>query len=179
MSSVKNEGTAIVVTLYLKLADGAEDEHRQSDSGNSTAVCVGHTGSEACESSTQTDFAGCKCLLAEDNELNAEIAIEILESMGIKVELAENGEEAVRKFLKQPDYDVIFLDIQMPKMNGYDAARTIRNAGYTAIPIIAMTANAFADDVQAAKKAGMNEHVSKPINVKHLKAVLETYLRRN
>ena len=104
----------------------------------------------------------------EDNELNAEIATEILGMTGILVERAVDGIQAVDLVTDCPDgyYDIIFMDIQMPKMNGYDAARAIRampRSYCTQVPIIAMTANAFAEDVQSSLDAGMNGHIAKPI----------------
>ncbi len=120
-------------------------------------------------------------LLVEDNELNREIAEEILESTGLKVETAEDGRDAVDKFVQSQVgyYDIIFMDIQMPVMNGYDAAMAIRGlsrADAAHIPIVAMTANAFVEDVQAAKSAGMNEHIAKPIDFDKLSEVLRKYL---
>ena len=123
------------------------------------------------------DFSGHRILLAEDNELNAEIAKELLEMTGISVDIVSDGTEAVDQMLQCPDgyYDIVFMDIQMPKMNGYDAVRAIRsmNREYCRhVPIIAMTANAFAEDVQAARTVGMNGHIAKPLNLKELAAVL-------
>ena len=116
------------------------------------------------------DFGGKKVLLVEDNELNMEIASELLKFVNLQVEHAENGKVAVDIFRnsKEKEYALIFMDIQMPLMNGYDAARCIRSSEHPAagtIPIIAMTANAFNDDVQAAFDAGMNGHLAKPIDV--------------
>lgn len=119
------------------------------------------------------NFTGRRILLAEDNDLNAEIATEILETTGLAVERASDGTEAVDMMAMCSDgyYDIIFMDIQMPRMNGYDAARAIRamNRNYCKkIPIVAMTANAFAEDVMAAKTVGMNEHIAKPLDLKVL-----------
>lgn len=127
------------------------------------------------------DFAGKKILLAEDNELNAEIAIELLKLVGVQVTHAENGQEAVEMFLQSApgEYLLLLMDIQMPVLNGYDAARKIRASEHTAavsIPIIAMTANAFRDDVQTAIDAGMNGHVAKPIDVDALYKVIAKYM---
>ncbi|MGN0981989.1 MAG: response regulator [Candidatus Limivicinus sp.] len=128
-------------------------------------------------------FAGCRALLVEDNELNAEIATEILEMAGIAVDHAADGTEAVDRMTACEDgyYDIIFMDIQMPKMNGYDTTRAIRamNRNYCRqIPIIAMTANAFAEDVQAAKTVGMNEHIAKPLDLNVLAKTLSKWLRK-
>ena len=127
------------------------------------------------------DLTGSRVLLVEDNALNAEIATEILEMTGMTVEWAEDGVEAVDKMAACEDgyYDMVFMDIQMPRMNGYDAARAIRamDREYCKrVPIVAMTANAFAEDVHAAKTAGMNEHIAKPLDLNTLARILKKWL---
>lgn len=127
------------------------------------------------------DFGGKKILLVEDNELNMDIASELLKFVNLQVEHAENGKVAVDIFRnsKEKEYALIFMDIQMPLMNGYDAARCIRSSEHPAagtIPIIAMTANAFNDDVQAAFDAGMNGHLAKPIDVEVLYKTIARYI---
>lgn len=129
------------------------------------------------------DMSNCRALLVEDNSLNVEIAAEFLKMTGIDVECASNGTEAVDKMVGCEDgyYDIIFMDIQMPQMNGYDATRAIRamNRDYCKqIPIVAMTANAFAEDVQSAKTVGMNEHIAKPLDLKTLAKTLKKWVRR-
>lgn len=121
----------------------------------------------------RTDFHGMRVLLAEDNELNSEIAVEILEEIGFTVETAKDGEIAVRMVKEQPSdyYDLILMDIQMPNMNGLEATRKIRHMKdekKKQIPIVAMTANAFEEDRKKSLDAGMNEHLAKPIKVKNL-----------
>ncbi|MGN0324609.1 MAG: response regulator [Oliverpabstia sp.] len=117
----------------------------------------------------KTNLTGVKVLMAEDNDLNAEIATIQLEEYGMQVTVASNGKEVVKVFENHPvdTFDVILMDIMMPEMNGYEATRTIRNLDDRPdgriIPIIALTANAFAEDVQASLDAGMNGHLSKPI----------------
>ena len=123
---------------------------------------------------------GVKILLAEDNDLNAEIAMVQLEELGMLVTRVEDGMEAVRAFRDQPPdtFDMILMDIMMPKMTGYEATAVIRGLpgrpDARSIPIIAMTANAFAEDVQASLDAGMNGHLSKPIVMDE---VVKTILR--
>lgn len=123
-----------------------------------------------------------KCiLLVEDNEINREIAKEFLEMTGMKVEEAVDGKEAVNKFIESPPryYDLIFMDVQMPIMNGYEATSAIRSLNRRdakRIPIIAMTANAFVEDVQAAVSAGMNEHMAKPLDIGQLQDILKRWL---
>lgn len=127
------------------------------------------------------DLSDYRVLLVEDNELNAEIATEILEMTGLSVEHVHDGTEAVDQMSECEDgyYDIVFMDIQMPKMNGYDATRAIRamHRNYCRqVPIVAMTANAFAEDVQAAKTVGMNGHIAKPLELKELFKVLNKWV---
>ena len=115
------------------------------------------------------NLMGVKILLAEDNDLNAEIAMVQMEELGVRVTRVSDGSEAVKTFAENPPdtFDMIFMDIMMPKMNGYEATEAIRSMkdhpDARRIPIIAMTANAFAEDVQASLDVGMNGHLSKPI----------------
>jgi CheY-like chemotaxis protein len=118
----------------------------------------------------------------EDNAINREIAMMILNELGFRVETAENGKIAVEKVeASEPGYfDGVLMDIQMPVMNGYDATKAIRSLAdkkLAAIPIVAMTANAFAEDVQAAKDAGMNGHIAKPINIPQMVETLKKVLK--
>ncbi|MDD6306428.1 MAG: response regulator [Clostridiales bacterium] len=127
------------------------------------------------------NFSDKKVLLVEDNELNAEIAQEIIEMTGIMVERVEDGKQAVDRLAEVEDgyYDLVFMDIQMPVMNGHEATRKIRACDrmyLKNIPIIAMTANAFAEDVQAAINSGMNEHIAKPLEFSTLAKVLMKWI---
>lgn len=127
-------------------------------------------------------FKGKKILLAEDNELNREIAVELLKEEGFILDTAEDGTIAVEKMrtAKPGQYDLILMDIQMPIMDGYEATRQIRklkNPETANIPIVAMTANAFEEDRQKALEAGMNEHVSKPIDLERLLEVVKKVLK--
>lgn len=126
------------------------------------------------------DFTGCKILLAEDNDINWEIAYELLSVLGLELERAENGQICVDKF-KQSDvgfYSAILMDIRMPVMTGYEAAESIRKLARedADIPIIAMTADAFTEDIQHCFACGMNAHVAKPIDIKEVIRLLEKYI---
>ena len=132
-------------------------------------------------SSDKKSLSGTKILLAEDNDLNAEIAVELLQEEGCTVDRAKDGVECVDMLEKAANgtYQLILMDIQMPVMNGYDAAKKIRRMDdlpKADIPIIAMTANAFSEDKQAALDAGMNDHVAKPINRNVLVPTIQKYL---
>lgn len=129
------------------------------------------------------DFSGKKLLVVEDNELNQEIAVEILHGLGFETDIAEDGAAAVEKVRTAADgeYDLILMDIQMPRMDGYEATRRIHaleDPKKAAIPIIAMTANAFEEDKRAAYNAGMNGHIAKPIDLSKLKKTLYDALFR-
>lgn len=142
-----------------------------------------HTVQEnAADGLAEEDFSGKRVLLVEDNELNAEIAKELIEMTGIEVECAENGQIAVDMFANSElgYYNLVFMDIQMPVMNGNDATKAIRalsRRDARSVPIVAMTANAFSEDVQASLSAGMNEHMAKPLDFKQLISVLRRWLR--
>ena len=132
---------------------------------------------------TAADLKGKKLLLVEDNELNREIALEILKEAGFVVDTAEDGAVAVQKMEQAApgQYDLILMDIQMPNLDGYEAARQIRalpDAEKASIPIFAMTANAFEEDRQNALAAGMNGHIAKPLDVPHLLRVLTDALKK-
>ena len=132
------------------------------------------------EKLSEADYTGKRILLVEDNELNREIAGEILQMTGAEVETAENGKIAVEKVEASQKglYDLVFMDIQMPVMNGYEATAAIRSlpGEQGKLPIVAMTANAFAEDVQLAKNTGMNGHIAKPLDMNKLNDVLENWL---
>lgn len=147
--------------------------------GNNTA----QKAKEA-EAVNRTVLQGKRILLVEDNEINREIAEEIIGETGVIVESVENGREALEQFERKGEnyYDMIFMDIQMPVMNGYEATVAIRSLprkDAAQIPIIAMTANAFAEDIQQSRNAGMNEHLTKPLDVEKLMECLETWLARS
>ena len=128
-----------------------------------------------------SDYTGKKILLVEDNELNREVAAEIIGMTGAEIETAVNGKEAVDKVADHPNgyYDLVFMDVQMPIMNGYEAATAIRSLPKhkgELLPIVAMTANAFTEDVILAKSAGMNEHIAKPLDMEKLNRILHEWM---
>ncbi|MDR1596689.1 MAG: response regulator [Treponema sp.] len=129
------------------------------------------------------DYSGRHILLAEDVEINQEIVIALLEPTSIMIDCAGNGAEAVRLFSEDPEkYDIIFLDVQMPEMDGYEAAEKIRASGIPnakTIPIIAMTANVFKEDIEKCLAVGMNDHVGKPLDFEEVLAKLRLYLGKN
>lgn len=131
---------------------------------------------------SDADYSGKRILLVEDNELNREIAVEIIGSTGVSIDTAVNGLDAVNIVSQSAEgfYQMILMDIQMPVMDGYEATRQIRSlkrADIRNIPIVAMTANAFSEDVTNAIKAGMNYHLAKPIDLAALMGVLNKYLQ--
>ena len=149
------------------------------------SLATGNTASAETTTSlddfSHVDLEGKHILLVEDNALNSEIASEILRMTGADVDTAENGKEALHKFIHSEihHYDLIFMDIQMPLMNGYEATQAIRmldRKDALTTPIIAMTANAFSEDILRAKQAGMDEHIAKPLDMKKLYDVLRKYL---
>ncbi len=130
----------------------------------------------------EANFNGKKILLAEDNELNWEIAYELLSELGLELDHAENGQICVDMLCKSPVgyYSAILMDIRMPVMNGYDASKTIRelDRADANIPIIAMTADAFSEDIKRCLEHGMNAHVSKPIDMREVSRILEKYIKK-
>ena len=130
----------------------------------------------------EISFEGKRALLVEDNMINMEIAQMLLEQSGFLIETAENGKIALEMTAaSEPGYyDVILMDIQMPVMDGYMAAQAIRSLsdpGLAGIPIIAMTANAFQEDIKRAEEAGMNVHIAKPLDIPSMKATLQQVLK--
>ncbi len=135
------------------------------------------------ESAEQDSLEGCRFLAAEDNEINAEILLQLLELEGAVCEVAEDGQEALERFQNSApgEFDAILMDVQMPKMNGYEATKAIRGLereDAASVLIIAMTANAFAEDVKDALDAGMNAHIAKPVDMGLLKKTVRQYIQR-
>ncbi len=182
------QGTGLGMSICKNLVDmmnGTIDIKSEIGKGSSFEILLTFEVAEADTDSAKVsenpndnvDLAGKTILLVEDNELNSEIATSILEELGAKVECAENGQAAVECVKNNPAgyYDVVLMDIQMPVMNGYEATAAIRGLDRpdaADIVIIAMTANAFEEDRQQAKEAGMNDHIAKPIDVRQLYKVL-------
>ena len=160
------KGTEFIVKVDFPIVDAPEeiDEDEQADAEH------------------EIDFSKVKLLLVEDNEVNREIASLILTEFGFQLDTAENGKIAYEKVAasKPGDYDCILMDIQMPVMNGYEATKKIReleNKRLARIPIIAMTANAFTEDIQTAKEAGMNSHIAKPLDIQKMMETLTEVLK--
>lgn len=175
VESKLGKGSCFTVQLSLKLVDkiipGGETEKAAEDAQELQIV----------QSLSKEVLAEKRLLLAEDNELNREIAVELISQTGVAVDSAETGKEALERFEKMPEnyYDMIFMDIQMPEMDGYEATAAIRRLSRkdaARIPIIAMTANAFAEDIRKSKEAGMNEHLTKPLDIGELMKCLEKWL---
>ena len=172
VNTAPHQGTEFVIHLRFKLQEESEDrtdtvQEISQESGQRIAV----------------DFTSMRLLLVEDMDINREIAAMLLKNLGFAVETAVNGQEAVDKVAgSMPGYyDGVLMDIQMPVMNGYDAARNIRslpNEALSHIPIIAMTANAFSEDVKMAQEAGMDGHIAKPIDVNMMQTTLTDILSR-
>jgi CheY-like chemotaxis protein len=127
------------------------------------------------------DFSGHRVLLAEDVEINREIVLTLLEPTNLVIDCAGNGEETLRLFSENPErYDMIFMDVQMPEMDGYEATRRIRASGVPRaeeIPIVAMTANVFREDIEKCLKAGMDDHIGKPLDFDDIVEKLRKYCK--
>ena len=157
IQSEPNVGTEFTVLLDVERAEQEQAESQEADAAQPQR--------------------GLRVLLAEDNALNREIAVALLSKQGVTVETAENGQLCVEKFSAAPHgyYDAVLMDVRMPVMNGYEATKAIRALARAdaALPIIAMTADAFAEDVERCLAAGMNAHLSKPMDIHKLMALLE------
>ena len=181
--SQKGKGTTFIIRLPLRLQKGTcctDSTAGETVSADPSEKVEDDVKTAADEMADVVDFTGRRVLLVEDNELNVEIAKYILEEAGLTVETAENGAEAVLRLEEKGAeyYDYILMDIQMPVMDGYEAAREIRKLYPKAnLPIIALSANAFAEDKKASLDAGMNDHVAKPIDIHELKTVLAKYTK--
>lgn len=163
MASVEGMGTKVTFRLPFEV-DTSEEEEQIEQLPRATG-----------------QYSGVKVLLVEDNELNAEIAKFLFENHDMVVDVAVNGQEAVDAIKAQPGYyDIVFMDIMMPVMNGLEAARAIRALDRgSEVPICAMTANAFADDIKQSLDAGMDAHLTKPLKEKEIVDALRKYVKRN
>lgn len=169
VESTLGKGSRFKVDVYLKINKEQPEEIKEKD--------------DEISNYTKNNYSGKRVLLVEDNESNIEIGKELLGVVGIQVEVAENGEKAIEKIIESEEnyFDIIFMDIQMPVMNGYEATRIIRKMqreDMKNIPIIAMSAYAFSDDLKKAKEAGMTGSISKPVEVSKLNKLLYTLLRQ-
>lgn len=162
-------------SVYLRLPEAEAPEQ---------AAKVKALSEDDAEEKTQDSFKGCHILLAEDNEVNAMIAVEILQEMGAEVDVAENGEVAVERFSAQPagHYDFILMDVQMPVMDGRTATRHIRalnREDAKTIPIFGLSADAFVEDERLSKESGMNSHFSKPVDFRRLQKEIGVFLNKD
>ena len=179
-----------IVKKLVEFMDGTIEVQGRLGKGTTVTVMISHktVDRDALEEmrknaleNTEVSFEKKRVLLVEDNDINAEIAVEILESVGLKTERAKDGIICVHMVQEANEdyYDLILMDIQMPNMNGYDATRKIRclDGKKAVIPIVAMTANAFEEDKKNAFDAGMNGHIAKPIKTDELISVLTEFLK--
>ena len=183
------QGTGLGMAITKNLVDmmgGTISVQSEQGKGSEFIVripCrIGESKAVSSEAPAAADFTGKRILLAEDNEMNQMIAAAILEDVGFTIDIASNGAEAVEKMEQAPagTYDVVLMDIQMPQMDGYEAARRIRamnDPEKAAIPILAMTANAFEEDRKIALDAGMNGHLTKPYDVNAIMKTLSEILK--
>ena len=187
----KIQGTGLGMTIvksYVDMMEGTISFESQPGNTEFTVklpleICSEPLGMEQEEEIEEEVFHDLQVLLVEDNELNREIAAELLESVGVQVDCAENGQEGVDKFMasEHGTYDVIFMDIQMPVMDGLKACETIRNSERedSNVLIYALSANAHEEDVENCRMSGMNGHISKPFDVSRVYDVLrEAYKKK-
>ncbi|MDY2628060.1 MAG: ABC transporter substrate binding protein [Lachnospiraceae bacterium] len=173
LREIENEGREAGVNYFV-----AKPVFKSSLFNVLTWMAGSGTEGEHEEITKKYDFSGRHVLIAEDLDLNMEVAVRLLEMVGIQVSCAENGREALELYQKAPDgfFDCILLDVNMPEMDGYEAAQAIRKTGKrdaSVIPVFAMTANAFTEDIKAAMDAGMNGHIAKPIEIDILYETLQ------
>jgi CheY-like chemotaxis protein len=167
-------GKGSTFSFTVDLERGEQDPETQPNS-----VCIDNA-EPAAVSEEIDSYQGRRALLAEDVEINREVVIALLEPTSLEIDCAENGAEALRMFHENPyRYDIIFMDVQMPEMDGCDATRSIRALDHPkaqTIPIVALTANVLKEDIEKCLAAGMNDHVGKPIEIDALMDKLRIYL---
>ncbi len=170
VESAPGQGAKCTVTVILRLQNSSE--------------CAGDLNDPVRDDVKDISFHGCKILLVEDNELNQEIAMELIGEMGAMVECAADGRKGLQRFAEMPEgyYDLILMDIQMPVMNGFEATRAIRKlprADAAKIPIIALSANVSTEDIVATRESGMNGHLAKPLDIPQLMERMAYWLNKS
>ena len=170
VESEQGKGSEFHVVLELERAEGQETD----------GAVEGWFGAASAEKSPGPELRGRHILLAEDNEINWEVARELLSILGLELDWAENGQTCLERFEQSPEgyYDAILMDVRMPLMDGYEATRAIRKLERrdAAVPIIAMTADAFSEDIRRCLECGMDDHLAKPIDIQTVVAKLKKYL---
>ena len=189
VSRIQGTGLGLAITKSIVDMMGGEiTVQTEKGKGTEFTITVGfpltEPEEEICSGEEMVSFEGMRALLVEDNMINMEIAQMLLEQAGFLIETAENGKIALEMTAasEQGYYDVILMDVQMPVMDGYMATQAIRalpDSGLAGIPIIAMTANAFQEDIKKAEEVGMNGHIAKPLDVSSMKATLQHVLKRS
>ncbi len=175
-------GSGTEFTVDMKLQIYQEDAVREAESEEVSNQTADASNSKQAEQDIAEMFQELQFLAAEDNELNAEILTEILRMLGSSCDVVGNGQEAVKRFEDSVpgQYDAILMDVKMPVMSGYEATKAIRAGSHPdakEIPIIAMTANAFTEDIKAAQDCGMNAHIAKPIDLKQFQTTVVRLVR--
>jgi len=172
MESETGKGTSFTFTFRAEIGTQVSDIADAAEAKNAPGGGIG--------AADNIDLHGKRILLAEDVEINREIVITVLQPMGLEITEAEDGQKAYDLFRASPDaYDLIFMDIHMPGVDGYESTRRIRAFNHPkakTIPIIAMTANVFREDIERCHAAGMNGHIGKPLDFNAVIAILKQYL---
>jgi CheY-like chemotaxis protein len=171
IESEEGKGSSFIFTLRAEIPPAGEGE---------TSASGEERGGKTPEAETEVNYRGKRILLAEDVDINREIVISVLEPLGLEIVEASDGQIAFDKFKSNPDgFDLIFMDIHMPGIDGYESTKLIRSFDHPrakTIPIIAMTANVFKEDVERCHEIGMNDHVGKPLDFGAVMAILKKYL---
>jgi CheY-like chemotaxis protein len=182
VQSEPGEGSTFSFNVLLEVSDEEVAPKEFEQCALPWSECSPATaGGAAGKAQIPPDFSAYQILVAEDNEVNREILLAMLEPTGISIDCAPDGEEAARMFEQAPSrYALIFMDLQMPRLNGIDATIRIRAGEHPSaksVPIIAMTANVFQEDIERCLAAGMNDHLGKPFDIAAIINVLRKYLR--